>query len=151
MSCGPLHMDEQRQDDQLEPTYSSSVPMRDVALKTYRKQWTIGKGGERGSGISALMARHDDDEQNSFFYFHHSGFSDYCLYLYCYFHNVSADMSSGLLQVFVGLGNLHETSNYVLHWIHGVRLFFYFVSVFVLLTSKHSVLGSEIDLKREVK
>ena len=42
-------MDEQRQDDQLEPTYSSSVPIRDVGLKTCRKQWTIGRGGERGS------------------------------------------------------------------------------------------------------
>ena len=28
----------------------------------------------------------------------HVGFSDYCLPLYCYFHNVSADMSSCLLQ-----------------------------------------------------
>ena len=55
-------MDEQRQDDQLEPTYSSSVPIRDVALKTCWKQWTIGRGGKRGSGISVLMARRDDDE-----------------------------------------------------------------------------------------
>ena len=39
-SCGPLHMDEQRQYDQLEPIYSSSVPIQDVALKTCRKQWT---------------------------------------------------------------------------------------------------------------
>ena len=36
-SGGPLHMDEKRRDDQLEPTYSSSVPIRDVTLKTYRK------------------------------------------------------------------------------------------------------------------
>ena len=28
-------------------------------------------------------------------------------------------MSSGLLQEFVELGNVHETSNYVLNWIHG--------------------------------
>ena len=28
----PLHIDEQRQDDQLEPTYSSSMLIRDVAL-----------------------------------------------------------------------------------------------------------------------
>ena len=34
---------------------------------------------------------------------YHLGFSDYCLHLYCYFHNVSADMSSDLLQVFVEL------------------------------------------------
>ena len=49
-------MDEQRQNDQLEPTYSCSVPIRDVALKTCRKQWTIGRGGEWESGISVLMA-----------------------------------------------------------------------------------------------
>ena len=29
-------MDEQRQDDQLEPIYKSSVPIQDVTLKTYR-------------------------------------------------------------------------------------------------------------------
>ena len=46
-----LHMNEQRQDDQLEPIYSSSVLIRDVILKTCRKQWTIGRGGERGSGL----------------------------------------------------------------------------------------------------
>ena len=55
-------MDEQRQDDQLEPTYSSSAPIRDAALKTCRKQWTIEKGGEKESGISVLMARHDDND-----------------------------------------------------------------------------------------
>ena len=54
-------MDEQKKDDQLEPTYSSSVPIRDVALRTCRKQWTIGRGGERGSGISVLIVRQDDD------------------------------------------------------------------------------------------
>ena len=63
-SCGPLHMDEQRQDGQLEPTYCSSVPIRDVALKTCRKQWTIRSGGERGSGISVLIAQHDHDINN---------------------------------------------------------------------------------------
>ena len=55
-------MDEQRQDIQFEPTYSSSVLIQDVALRICRKQWTIGKGGERGSGISMLIARHDDDD-----------------------------------------------------------------------------------------
>ena len=48
-------------------------------------------------------------------HFYHLAFSDYCLHFYCYFHNVSVDMSSGLLQVFVELGNLHGTSNYVLY------------------------------------
>ena len=61
----------QKQDDWLEPTYSSSVPIRDVFLKTCRKQCTIGRGGERRSGISVLMARHDaadDDDCYKDFY-----------------------------------------------------------------------------------
>ena len=29
--------------------------------ETCRKQWTIGRGGERGSGISVLIARRDDE------------------------------------------------------------------------------------------
>ena len=49
-------MDEQRQDDQLEPTCKSSVPIVYVALKTYWKRWTIEKGGGRGSGIFVLVA-----------------------------------------------------------------------------------------------
>ena len=64
-SCGPLHIDEQRQDDQLEPTYSSSVPpIQDVTLKTCWKQGTIGRDSERGSGISVLMARRDDNDDD---------------------------------------------------------------------------------------
>ena len=42
-------MDEQRQDDKLEPTYNSYVPIQNVALKSYRKGWKIEKGGERES------------------------------------------------------------------------------------------------------
>ena len=60
-SCGPLHMDEQKQDDQLEPTYISSVPIRYLA----QDLWTIEKGGKKGSGISVLMAWHDDDDDDS--------------------------------------------------------------------------------------
>ena len=63
-SRGPLHMDEQRQNDQLEPIYNSSVPIRDVALKTYPKRWTIMKGSGIWSGISMLMAWHDDDDDD---------------------------------------------------------------------------------------
>ena len=36
--------------------------IRDVALKTCRKQWTIENGGKKGSGISVMMAWHDDDD-----------------------------------------------------------------------------------------
>ena len=45
-SCGPIYMDEQRHDDQREPIYSNSVPIRDVALVIYRKQWTIETGSD---------------------------------------------------------------------------------------------------------
>ena len=56
-------MAEQKQDDQLENTYSSYVRIWDVALKTYQRRWTIGKSGERGSGISVLAAQYDDDDE----------------------------------------------------------------------------------------
>ena len=36
--------------------------IRYVALKTGQRRWTIGRSGERGSGISVLAARHDDDD-----------------------------------------------------------------------------------------
>ena len=67
-SYGLPHMPEQKQDDQLEPTYSRSVRIRDVALRTYQKRWTIGRSGERGSGISVLAARHDDDDDDIYIY-----------------------------------------------------------------------------------
>ena len=57
-------MNEQRQDDQLEPTFSSSVPIRHVALKICQKQWTIRRCGERGPGISVQIARRDDDDDD---------------------------------------------------------------------------------------
>ena len=55
-------MAEQKQDDQLEHTYSSYVRIRDAALKTSLRRWTIGKSGERG--ISVLVARDDDDDDD---------------------------------------------------------------------------------------
>ena len=58
-------MDVQRQDDQLEPIYNSSVPMQDVALKTFWERWTIETGGGRRSGRSVLALRHEDDDHSS--------------------------------------------------------------------------------------
>ena len=58
-------MDEQMQEDLLEPTYSSSVLIQDVDLKSCRKQWTIEKGDEKGSRISVLIERHEDHEDLS--------------------------------------------------------------------------------------
>ena len=63
-SYGPPHMAVQKQDDQHEHTFSSYVRIRDVVQKTCPRRWTIGKSGERGSGISVLPARHDDDDDN---------------------------------------------------------------------------------------
>ena len=51
-------MDEQRQVDQFEPIYNSSVQIQDVASKTYQERWTREPGGEKGS------ARHEDDDDN---------------------------------------------------------------------------------------
>ena len=59
-SCGPPHMANQKQDGQLEHTYSSYVMIRDVTLKTCQRRWMIGRRGDRESGIS-LLAAHDDD------------------------------------------------------------------------------------------
>ena len=56
------YMDGQKQDNQLEHTSSSYVRIRDVALKTCQRLLTIGRSGERGSGISVLAARHDDND-----------------------------------------------------------------------------------------
>ena len=54
----------QKQDDQLERTFSSYARIQDVVLKTYLGRWTIGRSGERGSGISVLPARDDDDDDD---------------------------------------------------------------------------------------
>ena len=66
-SCGPPHMAGQKQDDQHEHTFSSYVRIRDVALKPCQRRWTIGKSGDRGSGISVLAARHDDDDNSTYY------------------------------------------------------------------------------------
>ena len=57
----------QKQDDQHERTFSSYVRIQVVVLKTCLGRWTIGRSGERGSGISVLPARYDDDDLNSQF------------------------------------------------------------------------------------
>ena len=63
-SYGSPHMAAQKQGDQPERTFSSYVRIQDVVLKTYLGRWTIGRSGERGSGISVLPARYDDDDDD---------------------------------------------------------------------------------------
>ena len=58
-------MAEQKQDNQLEHTFSNYVRIRDIVQKTWQRRWTIGRSGERGSGISVLPVRHDDDVEKS--------------------------------------------------------------------------------------
>ena len=67
-SYGPPYMAKQKQDDQLEHTYSCYVRISDVALKTCQRRWTIGRSGKRGSGISVLAVRHDDDDDDDDIY-----------------------------------------------------------------------------------
>ena len=62
----------QKQDGQHEHTFSNYVRIRDVVRKTCLRRWTIGKSGERGSGISMLPARHDYDDDD-----------DDDIYIYC--------------------------------------------------------------------
>ena len=64
-SYGSPHTAAQKQDDQHERTFSSYVRIQVVVLKTYLGRWTIGRSGERGSGISVLPARYDDDDLNT--------------------------------------------------------------------------------------
>ena len=53
-------MDEQRQDEQLEAIYNSSVPIQDIALKTSWERWMIETDGKRGS-VRSLLAAWDDN------------------------------------------------------------------------------------------
>ena len=52
---------------------SNYVRIRDVALKTCQRRWTIERSGERESGISVLAAWHDDDD-----------YYDIYIYIYIY-------------------------------------------------------------------
>ena len=67
-SYGSPHTAAQKQDDQHERTFSSYVRIQVVVLKTYLGRWTIGRSGERGSGISVLPARYDDDDDDIYIY-----------------------------------------------------------------------------------
>ena len=61
-------MEEQKQDDQLEPIYNNSVPIQDVASKTYRERWTIETSGESRPERSVLEVQHDDDDDDIYIY-----------------------------------------------------------------------------------
>ena len=63
-SYWPPQMVELKQGDQREPTYSSFVRIRDIAMRTCQKRWTIGRSSERGTTIFVLVVWHDDDDHD---------------------------------------------------------------------------------------
>ena len=95
-SSRPPHMDEQRQDVWLGPTCYSSVLIQDVAMKTYRKRWTMERGGGRGSGRTVLMVRHNDDDvdddDDDCFYMQFSCFKKFYLTLVVLFIKYSFEI-----------------------------------------------------------
>ena len=88
-SYGSPHMAAQKQDDQHERTFSSYVRIQVAVLKTYLGRWTIGRSGERGSGISVLPARYDDDDV--YFTYPYHGYVTYIhlMAIKCSFHFIS--------------------------------------------------------------
>ena len=93
------HMAEQKQDDQLEHTYSSYVRIRDVALKTCQRRWTIGRSGERASGISVLAAWHDYIYIYIYIYkaLNKGYFFLFPLYIYFFFHHTTCESTCDTL------------------------------------------------------
>ena len=45
-------------------TYIQQLRIRDVALKTFRRRWTIGRSDGRGSRIFVQAAQHDNDDDD---------------------------------------------------------------------------------------
>ena len=80
-------MAEQKQDDQHEHTFSNYVRIRDVVQKTCLGRWTIGRSGERGSGVSVISARHDDDDDDISFQHMQSFFKKFSISVKNYYHN----------------------------------------------------------------
>ena len=67
-SCGHLYMGRAKAGRPAGNLHTAnSVPIQAVVLETCRMQWTIGRGGESGPGISVLTARRDDDDNNDDF------------------------------------------------------------------------------------
>ena len=115
-SYGTPHMAEQKQDDQLEHTYSSYMWIRDVVLKTCQRRWTIRRSGERGSGISVLAVRHDDDDDDDIL--SNLSFEKIQIksnYIFC----TVALLLSGTINGIPVMGRSNETVMIVIRWLGG--------------------------------
>ena len=101
-------MDEQRQDNQLEPIYSSSVPIQVAALKTYWERWTIETDGEWGSGRYVQAVRHDDDDDDDWISLINSPSSSFFLlhYYFLFFRLISLSLCVCFFFIFFFLFDL---------------------------------------------
>ena len=124
-SYGSPHTAAQKQDDQHERTFSSYVRIQVVVLKTCLGRWTIGRSGERGSGISVLPARYDDDDimlcRSS--NYHDSNRSGFVLAYHCFilffvlliffifFHLIQSNLDNELLYIVQVIGALLSKRN----------------------------------------
>ena len=97
------HMAGQKQDVEHEHSFSSSVRIRDVALKTYQRRWTIGRSGKRGSGISVLATRHDDDDEDDI------GYRVFLSYEWLYFLKVAIPLKYNLFAQLYGFSCFYLT------------------------------------------
>ena len=85
---------------------------------------------------------------------YHFELLDNCLHLYDYTHNVLADASFGLFQIFhVELGNPYRTSNRTHYLIYGgglfmvnrIRYIYIYIYIYTVGESPESVEANELD------
>ena len=137
-SYGPPHMAVQKQDDQHEHTFSNYVRIQDVVQKTCLRRWTIGKSGERGSGLSVLPEQHDDDD-------------DYCNPIIIFITHVLSQITIGYIifsQHFINLllycspkpFNTYNTIIVQLSILYCNRIYSYLL-IFIVILVYHTILG----------
>ena len=116
-SYAPPHMAEQKQDDQLENTYSSYVRIRDVALKTCWRWWTIRKKWREGA--RDILA---------------SGMTWWWWWWWSFFHLSWQRNSVSLDMIIVSLRTFDSPSSFISYRIHlSANYFFIYCGLFVLV------------------
>ena len=114
-SYGSPHMATQKQDDQHERTFSSYVRIQVVVLKTYLGRWTIGRSGERGSGISVLPARYDDDDDDIYIYIYiyifQILFLSLSIYIYRYPYSFFGPTTTIYIYIYIYILHTHYIIN----------------------------------------
>ena len=146
----PPHIAVQKQDDQHEHTFSSYVRIRDVVLKTCLERWTIGRSGEKGSGISVLPARHDDDIYTQHTY---TGYiyiyiyictHTYTLYIYIYIY-MHTHIHIIYIYIYIYILFIHYI--HIIHYIHTLHIYIYiyiYIYILYIRTQLHT-LGHKVS------